>query len=119
VATFAGALFINFGIPLLAFVGIFMTGPVSIGATRLFSPLSEIVLLYGGLTLAAVNLPATLIVSETFLLNEGALIGYTDLVGGRAVWVFSPWILFVILHVLAAAVLYGASVRRVGRISDE
>lgn len=118
VTTFAGALFVNFGIPLIALLGLFMAPTISMGAASVFSPLSEITLLYGGLTLAAVNLPATLIVSETFLLNEGTLTGYVETVAGRPVWLFSPWILFAILHVLAALVLYVAAVKRVGRVSE-
>ena len=117
VATFAGTLFLTFGIPMLAFVAIMMLGftGFSIGTPV---PALEMVLIYVGLVIAATNLPATLVLSETFLLNQDTLLGYTHHISSQAMWIFSPWWLFIIIHVLAAVVLYGATVRRVRRISD-
>ena len=117
VATFAGTLFLTFGIPMLAFVAIMMLGftGFSIGTP---GPALEMVLIYVGLVIAATNLPATLVVSETFLLNQDTLLGYTHHIGSQVMWIFSPWWLFIIIHVLAAVVLYVATVRRVRRISD-
>ena len=75
-------------------------------------------LVYGGLALAATNLPATLIASEVILLQQNTLFAYSQLISSRTLWVVSPWILFVILHVLVAWLLYRATVRRVRRVSD-
>ncbi len=117
VATFAGTLFLTFGIPMLAFVAIMMLGftGFSIGTP---GPTLEMILIYVGLVMAATNLPATLVLSETFLLNQDTLLGYTHHIGSQSMWIFSPWWLFIIIHVLAAIVLYVATVRRVRRISD-
>lgn len=116
VATFAGTLFLTFGIPMLAFVAIMMLGftGFSIGTP---GPTLEMILIYVGLVLAATNLPATLVISEAFLLSQDTLLGYTYH-GTQLMWIFSPWWLFIIIHVLAAIVLYVATVRRVRRISD-
>jgi len=117
VATFAGTLFLTFGIPMLAFVAIMMLGftGLSIGTP---GPALEMALIYVGLVMAATNLPATLVLGETFLLNQDTLLGYTHHIGSQSMWIFSPWWLFIIIHVLAAVVLYVATVRRVRRISD-
>lgn len=117
VATLAGTLFITFGLPMLAFMGIIVLGTTG-GIFGTPDPLVEIAMIYIGLVLAALNLPATLIVSETFLLNQDTLLGYTHFVSGQAIWIFSPWILFIILHVLAAVFFYTRTVRRVRRVSD-
>lgn len=119
VATFAGTLFITFGIPMLALVGLFFFGTINAGSTLTpADPTLEIVLTYLGLVLAALNLPATLIVSEAFLLSEDTLLGYTHFIGTRSIWIFSPWTLFIILHLAAAVLFYVAAVRRVRRVSD-
>lgn len=116
VATFAGTLFINFGLPIVAFfVALFLGSAWGLTSSN---PTAEMVLLYIALIFSALNLPATLIVSEAFLLNQDTLIGFTHYIGSQAMWVFSPWTLFIVLHVLAAIALYVATVRRVRRISD-
>lgn len=119
VATLAGTLFITFGLPILVFMGLIIlssTGAGGMGPTS--NPSVEITLTYIGLILAAINLPATLIVSETFLLNQDTLLGYTHYISGQAMWVFSPWILFIILHVVAAVFFYIRTVQKVRRVSD-
>lgn len=117
VTTFAGTLFINFGTPVIAFIALlFLSGMGGILTTG--PPSLEIALIYIGLVLAATNLPATLILTESFLLSEDTLIGYTHFVGSQSIWIFSPWIPFIIFHVLAAILLYVATVRRVRRVSD-
>lgn len=118
VATLAGTLFVTFGIPMLAFMGIIVLGTTG-GTFGTVDPAVEIAMTYLGLVLAAINLPATLIVSETFLLNQDTLLGYTHHISGQPIWIFSPWILFIILHLLAAAFFYTRTVRRVRRVSDE
>lgn len=117
VATFSGTLFATFGIPVIAFIILLLLGSVG-GTFPTPDPALEVILLYTGLALAATNLPATLILSETFLLNQDTLLGYTHFVDGHAMWIFSPWWLFIIIHVVAAVVLYVLTVRRVRRVSD-
>ena len=115
--TFAGMLFITFGTPLVA--GMVAVLGTTVTGTWLSGPLVEALILYGGLTAAATNLPATLILSETIYLQEDALFGFTQSTAGETtVWLFSPWLLFVLLHALAAAALYVWTVRHVRRVSD-
>ncbi len=117
VATFGGMLLVVFGVPTAAFLFLMVLG-IPMGMSLVSGPLIEAVIVYGGLALAATNLPATLIASEVILLQENTLFAYSQLVGSRTLWVLSPWILFIILHVLVAWLLYRATVRRVRRVSD-
>lgn len=113
VATFGGMLFAVFGVPLLAGMAAVLSSSL-----QLSGPVIEATLLYTGLALAATNLPATLIVSEVLFLEQNTLFFFSQFLYGTRVWLFSPWTLFIVLHVLAAAVLYGLTVRRVRRVSD-
>lgn len=113
VATFAGMLFAVFGVPLLAGMAAVLSSSL-----QLSGPVIEATLLYTGLALAATNLPATLIVSEVLFLEQNTLFFFSQFLYGTRVWLFSPWTLFIVLHILAAAVLYGLTVRRVRRVSD-
>nr|MBP6787557.1 hypothetical protein [Promineifilum sp.] len=116
VTTFAGMLFITFGTPLMAGM-VAVLGTTGSG-TWLSGPLVESLALYSGLTAAATNLPATLILSETIYLQEDALFGFSQPLGTGSIWLFSPWLLFILLHTLAAVALYVWTVRRVRRVSD-
>jgi hypothetical protein len=121
VMTFAGALFLIAGLPFLAMmVGIF-TGPVLAGMS--FSWVGEVLLLYGGLLLAAVNLPATLIFSDLILVEEDALFFFEQSFGsgsgGGNFWFPSPWWIFIILYILLALLLYWLSVRKVRKIANQ
>ncbi len=113
VATFGGMLFAVFGVPLLAGMAAVLSSSL-----QLSGPVIEATLLYTGLALAATNLPATLIVSEVLFLEQNTLFFFSQFLYGTRVWLFSPWTLFIVLHILAAAVLYGLTVRRVRRVSD-
>jgi len=117
VTTFAGTLFVTIGLPTI--VGIFagFFGGVLFG-TAGTTWLTEAVLAYAGLFLSAVNLPATLVVSEVFLLQEDTLFLFKSSFGGHSVWLFSPWPLFLLLYFLLALIFYWACVRRVRRIAD-
>lgn len=113
VTTFAGTLFATFGVPLLVGAAVVLFSTI-----QLFGAAFEATLLYGGLVLAATNLPATLIVSEIILLEEDSLFFFSQFIGGTRVWLFSPWTLFILLHVLAAVLLYVLTVRRVRQVSE-
>jgi ABC-type transport system involved in multi-copper enzyme maturation permease subunit len=115
VATFAGTIFLVIGLPVIAFVPFVMFG---IAPSIPSNPALEVALVYGGLLLAVLNLPATLILSESFLLSQDALFFYRELISGVNVWFFSPWWVFIILYALLAVILYVATVRRVRRVSD-
>ena len=119
VVTFGGALFWTAGMPIvvLMFSGFF--GSMVFGGS--LNWVTEAFLYYGGLTLAATNLPATMIISEGALLSENTLLFFTASVGtpSHTITLFSPWPLFLILYTLAALLLYWACVRRVKRIADK
>ncbi|WP_420629604.1 ABC transporter permease [Candidatus Leptofilum sp.] len=123
VVTFAGALFVTVGIPVI--VGLFsmILGPFLFGATYL-TWTAEAALMYVLLFLAATNLPATLIVSDIVLVEEGSLWYFSTVVGGASgsshtIWLFSPWPLFLILYILLSVILFYACVRRVRKIATQ
>jgi hypothetical protein len=71
---------------------------------------------YGGLLLAATNLPAVMVVSDLLLLEQGNVFIWTETFGGRTFYLFSPWWVYIILYSLLALVLYWLTVRMVRRI---
>lgn len=117
VSTFAASLFLTFGLPAVALVTLPFFGARVFGVTP--TPLMEVALIYIGLVLAATNLPATIIVSEVFLLQEDAVFYTTQAISGYTVTLFSPWTLYLVLYSLLALVLYVWSVRRVRRVPEK
>lgn len=115
VATFAGAFFVLVGLPLIVLLVSAVIFPL-LAATAAFSSAVDILVTYGGLLLASTNLPATLVVSEIILLDENTLFFALQSIGSASYWIFSPWLVYVPLHLLAAALLFIATVRRVRRI---
>lgn len=123
VVTFGGALFVTAGIPVI--VGLFaaILGPFFVGTSAL-SWTIEAALRYLLLTIAATNLPATLIASDIILLEEGSLWFFSTSVGGgsgiaHTIWLFSPWPLFLIFYSLLALLLFWGCVRRVRKIATQ
>jgi hypothetical protein len=100
--------------------GIFAS-PIMAGMSM--SWIGEMILMYGGILLAAVNLPATLIVSDVILVNEDALFFYSQSFGagsgGGTFWFPSPWWIFIILYTVLALLLYWLSVRKVRKIANQ
>ena len=118
VATFAGALFMVIGIPIIAFFFLIFGGVFfSMGITNWQL---EVALVYVALLLAATNLPATLVTSAVILQEESAVFFFQNTFGGtHTVWFPSPWPIFLALYILLALLLYWLSVRRVQRIADK
>lgn len=117
VATFGGTLFIVVGLPLLILLVASVVGAtISIYA---IDDLWEFVIIYGGMGLASINLPATIIASALILIEEGRLFFFESRIGGHTVWIFSPWWVYTILYSILSFVLYSLCVRRVRRISDK
>ena len=117
VVTFGGALFVTAGIPMLAGLFSAILGPLFFGVTTV-SWVVEATLAYGALVLAATNLPATLIVSDIMLVDQDSLWAVsTPMGGGHSIWMFSPWLLFLVIYILMALLLFWATVRRVRKIA--
>ncbi len=118
VSTFAAALFLTFGLPAAALIALPILS-ASFVRTPLATPTAEILLAYGGLALAATNLPITLVVSELFLLEMDIIFFAMETVAGRRVLLISPWLLYLLLYSLLAVVLYVLTVARVKKIPDK
>jgi ABC-type transport system involved in multi-copper enzyme maturation permease subunit len=123
VVTFAGALFVTAGIPVIVGLFAMILSPFFAGAAILSWQI-EAALMYVLMFLASINLPATLIVSDFVLVEEGSLWYFNSVVGGASgtshtIWLFSPWPLFLILYSLLAVILFWATVRRVQKIATQ
>lgn len=118
VMTFAGALFITIGTPMIGGLFAAILAPFFATFSSSFTSTLETVLQYVLMILAATNLPATLIVSDIVLIEEGALFFFRTSSGSSGVWLPSPWPLFIILYLLMALVLYWLCVRNVRKIAN-
>lgn len=125
VATYAAALFLTIGLPVLTFIMIilhdaFRYGP---GSSYLDRNLVEIVFNYLLMGLVSWNLPATVIMSEVTLLENNSYWGFTTsyYIGStsRSIWLPSPWYLYLIWYSGIALILYLACIWRIRRIPDK
>lgn len=116
VTTFATALFLTIGGPSLAAMFLTVAGSLMFGLSTPTWQMQAI-LMYAGLLLAATNLPVTLVLSDLFLINEGTLFTFTEFVDGHAIMIFSPWLPFIVIYILAAFLLYRACIRRVKKVT--
>jgi ABC-2 type transport system permease protein len=109
---FLGASGLLVGVPVLAFLLAFIF-------REALSLLPEFVtanLLFG---IIYTNLPASLIVTEVMLLEEGTW--WAANLSGRSspTWVFSPWYVHLLFNVVLSAWLYRRTVRRIQQIPDK
>lgn len=114
--TFAVAFTLTFGTPIVAALITSILGPVLFGPSTPAWPV-QIMLIYGGLLLAATNLPATLVISDLFLVEQDALVYFTDFIDGRLAYIWSPWLPYIILYILLGLLLYWACIRRIKRVA--
>lgn len=118
VTTYAFAIFLIIGLPILVGVGLAFVGIVSSGGTgggpppNWLEPLGLATAWY----LIPTNLIATLIAGEIVLVQQGSLWYFTEVVNGYRIIYLSPWYLFIALYSLLSILLYWGTVRRVRRI---
>jgi ABC-type transport system involved in multi-copper enzyme maturation permease subunit len=106
VGTYGTTIFLTIGVPgLMILVGIFLDS--------FSSRVTEIVFIYILIGLVTLNLPATLVASELFLLEENTLIGFTQSTGGFRYWIPSPWYINLVIFTILAFILYKLVIRRV------
>lgn len=117
VLTFAGSLFFTVGLPIIILLGGTLLSSTVFLASGMTNT-AELLMTYGGLALSTTNLPATLILSEVFLIQEDALFFFKTSIGGKSVWLFSPWPWFLLLYILLALFFFWACVRRIRKISE-
>jgi ABC-2 type transport system permease protein len=118
VSTYATALVLTAGGPIIALTFAAILGPLLFGPGSPAFPIT-LALIYGGLLLASTNLPATIVISEIFLVEQDTLFFFSELVDGRTVLFFSPWFVYVFLYSLLALILFWVCVRRVKRIANK
>lgn len=117
VMTFAGALFVTAGLPMMAGLFVAIVAPFFVGVGTISRTL-ETLAQYGLILLAATNLPGTLIFSDILLLEEDAIFYFRTTAGPSGIWMPTPWPIFLILYLLIAFILYRLSVRNVRKIAN-
>lgn len=117
IATLSGLFLITIGLPTVVLATVLALSPI-VGGAGAPGSLGLAAIQHLGLTVAAFNLPATLITSELLYLQEGAVFTFSQVIQGTRYTFFSPWPLFVLIHLLASFVFFRATVQRVRRVSD-
>jgi ABC-2 type transport system permease protein len=118
VATYASAIFLTVGLPIIILLLLLLSDTFA-GAAPGGGWLAEALFAYFSLFLATLNLPATLIFSEFILTQEGSLWGFTERFGGHNVFIYSPWYINLFLYALLAAILFGLTVHRVRLVATK
>lgn len=108
------ALGLMFALPFLALILVPVTNSLPLAS----SPTAEIITAYLLILAAGVNLPAALVVSDIFLVQEGSLWVMPQTVGATTIYLPSPWYLFIVIYSLLAWLLFRLCVRRVARPAD-
>ncbi|MEM7797843.1 MAG: hypothetical protein AAF633_01520 [Chloroflexota bacterium] len=115
IATYLTTFIVIVGIPLVALFSAAIIGPLTLlSNTDWF----EAFLAYAGVILSTTNLPATMIISEAFLLTENAVWGFSTGFSPNY-WVPSPWYGCLIVYGFFAWVFFRWTVKRVEKIADE
>jgi ABC-type transport system involved in multi-copper enzyme maturation permease subunit len=117
VSTYVVSLILTLGLPAFFLLIVGFIGSLIFSSTLTW--FQEAILAIIGLFLAAMNLPAALIVSEIFLIQESGLFFITETMGGHTVLLPSPWWMFLVLYTLLSLVLYWACVRIVRRVATK
>lgn len=115
VLSYAFAILINFGAPILMLLLITLASAVSAGGPGP-SPQTVLLLYYlGWLAVSLTPLP-TMIASEAALLdNQGPWLASLPLSDGQQVTLILPWVIYVIAYLLLSLILIWISVQRAGR----
>jgi ABC-2 type transport system permease protein len=111
VMTYATAMFIMFGLPLILGAIMLLFG---FSLSDVQSSNTEIALLYFSGGLLSLNPAATAVLTQYILLNQRTVgvFSYT-LSGGNKVTLISPWIPFTVIYLLLTVVFFVLAVRRV------
>ena len=118
VMTFGTALLLTIGLPIIVGIALSFIGPFLFGFSSPSLPVI-LIFIYIGILLASLNLPATIITSEIFLLEQDALFLMTEVIDGRTIYIPTPWYIYTFLYAFLALFLYLLTVRRVKRIAQK
>ncbi len=111
VLTYLLSMLLLVGLPLIALLLVAVVGAF----LELLIPGWEIILAYLGAIGAGLNLPTALIVSDIFLVEDGALWVSQQFVSGTPIYLPSPWWLFVLFYIGIAWLLLELTVRHIAR----
>lgn len=111
VATYLIALGLTFGLPLLVALLAAIVGNVVSSPGRAW----QIAITYALILAAALNLPAALIVSDIFLVQDGSLWAVRQSLSGSTIYVPSPWYLFLLIYLILGVFFFRLCVGRIKR----
>jgi len=125
VGTYAAAIFLLIGIPFLLLFAVWIRETFLFSSLTLFSSWQfDATMQYIMMGVVSLNLPGTIIASETSIMEYGSYWGFSTSVyssysgASHTIWLPAPWYLYLVWYSLLAIVLYIACVRRIGRITD-
>lgn len=116
VTTYAGTLFVTAAAPIIGFFLLLIASPL-LNSYNLSSTF-ETIMAFGGILLAALNFPATLIGSIVILIQNNSWFFYQFTNGGYTYYAPSPWMLFVIVYLFISWILYRSCVKEVSKIAN-
>lgn len=117
VTTYAGALLVTVGTPIIGFFSALIFSSM----IDMFTSISHLegVVIFIGSILASTNLPVTLAGSMSLLISENAMFFYEYTTRTTTTYIPSPWILFVVFYLFLSWVLYRRCVNNVSRIANQ
>lgn len=123
VRTYGLALFIVVGVPLLAWIGLFLLTPWQSSGGFSNLPLGvQALLAYATLLVASTNPLMTAFYTQSTLLNQQATVVYTQTLtsstqtGTMTITLVSPWVIYTVIYLLVSAILVVLAVRRTNKI---
>jgi ABC-type transport system involved in multi-copper enzyme maturation permease subunit len=115
VLSYAFAIFIVFGIPMLALLILILYSSRMNSIDQLSQPAQVLLVFLGWLTIS-INPGATIVATEAALLdNQGIWMAHLDIARGGTVYMPSPWIAYVVIYLSISLILLILSAARVRR----
>ena len=117
VLSYAFAIFIVFGIPIIFAIVLIIFGISTNGSFNAFSPLAQAILLFTGWLLVSITPLATIIATEILLLDQHSIfLAKITLPNQATVTLISPWIPYVMIYICSTIFILWLSIRTVKRI---
>jgi len=117
VLSYAFAIFLVFGIPMMLFFLISLLGATASGAIDEIPPSSQAMLAFIGWVIVSLTPLTAIAVSEAFFLSDHSIWSGSIPLWNNVEFVFpSPWLLYVVYYLSLSAVLLWLSIERVRRV---
>lgn len=116
VLSYAFAIFLVFGIPMLLLFLLYLFSAAAGSSLTNLSIRSQVLLIFIGWLVVSITPAGTIIATEAALLDQqGIILAHIDIANGVQVFMPSPWVAYVITYLSISLVLLWFSVQRVRR----